>query len=514
MDLDSGATRSLWTDGVELPPTGALSSSISADVCIVGAGIAGLTTAYLLSREGAKVVLIDDGTLCGGETGRTTAHLANEIDDSYQEIESLHGREGARLDADSHTAAIDLIERIVREERIDCDFIRLDGYLFNPVDGDAAFIDKELEAARRAGLSPERLPHAPLPFPTGACLRFPEQGKFHILKYLSGVVAAIQGNGSQLFTATKAIDFSDDKSSARVRTENGSMIEARAVVIATNSPVNNLFVPHTKQMAYRTYAIGVRIPTGTVHEGLYWDTFDPYHYVRTQRLSTGSESEILIIGGEDHKTGQDDDPKEHFSALEAWTRKRFDHIEEIEYRWSGQVMEPNDYLAFIGRNPGDENIYIATGDSGMGMTHGTIAGILISDLIQGRENPWKELYDPSRKTLGALGQWTRENLNVAAQYSDWLSRGDAKSVQNVAPGEGAIVHENGKPVATYRQPDGRVHRCSAVCTHLACIVSWNDVEKTWDCPCHGSRFDVDGFVLNGPAIKPLKNLDDSLKRAA
>jgi Rieske Fe-S protein len=181
---------------------------------------------------------------------------------------------------------------------------------------------------------------------------------------------------------------------------------------------------------------------------------------------------------------------------------------------SGQVMEPDDYLAFIGRNPGDQNIYIATGDSGMGMTHGTIAGILISDLIQGRENPWKELYDPSRKTLGAIGEWTRENLYVAAQYTDWLSRGDAQSVQNVAPGEGAIVRENGKPVACYRETDGRLHRCSAVCTHLACIVSWNHVEKTWDCPCHGSRFGIDGAVLNGPAIKPLKNLDDSLKRAA
>jgi glycine/D-amino acid oxidase-like deaminating enzyme len=195
MGLDSGATRSLWIDGVELPPTSALTSSIAANACIVGAGIAGLTTAYLLSREGAKVVVIDDGPLCGGETGRTTAHLANEIDDSYQEIESLHGREGARLAAESHTAAIDLIERIVQEENIDCDFVRLDGYLFNPVDADAAFIDKELEAARRAGLQPERLLHAPLPFPTGACLRFPNQGQFHILKYLSGVVAAIQRNG-------------------------------------------------------------------------------------------------------------------------------------------------------------------------------------------------------------------------------------------------------------------------------------------------------------------------------
>jgi glycine/D-amino acid oxidase-like deaminating enzyme/nitrite reductase/ring-hydroxylating ferredoxin subunit len=512
MGLDSGATRSLWIDGVELPPTSALTSSIAANACIVGAGIAGLTTAYLLSREGAKVVVIDDGPLCGGETGRTTAHLANEIDDSYQEIESLHGREGARLAAESHTAAIDLIERIVQEENIDCDFVRLDGYLFNPVDADAAFIDKELEAARRAGLQPERLLHAPLPFPTGACLRFPNQGQFHILKYLSGVVAAIQRNGGQLFTFTKAVDFSDG-SPARVRTERGQTIEARAVVVATNSPVNSRFVPHTKQMAYRTYALGARIPLGSVDVGLYWDTLDPYHYIRTQRMSDGSESEILIVGGEDHKTGQDDDPIKHFRALEEWIHQRFQSIEEIEYRWSGQVLEPDDYLAFIGRNPGDQNIYIATGDSGMGMTHGTIAGMLITDLIQGRDNAWTKLYDPTRKTLGALGKWARENLNVAAQYGDWLSKRDAESAEKIAPGQGAIIRESGKPIACYRDPDGDVHRCSAVCTHLSCLVSWNSVEKTWDCPCHGSRFDIDGHVLNGPAVSPLGNADPATKRA-
>jgi glycine/D-amino acid oxidase-like deaminating enzyme len=271
MYLDSGATRSLWTDGIELPPTNALTSSLATDVCIVGAGIAGLTTAYLLSREGVKVVVLDDGPLCGGETGRTTAHLANEIDDSYQEIESLHGREGARLAAESHTAAIDLIERLAGEENIPCDFVRLDGYLFNPVDGDAAFIDKELEAAHRAGLNPERLLHAPLPYPTGACLRFPNQGKFHVLKYLSGVIAAIQRNGSELFTSTKAVDFSDG-SPSRVRTEHGHVIEAAAVVIATNSPVNNRSCLtrskwHTERMRWEHVfrsAVSTRACTGTL----------------------------------------------------------------------------------------------------------------------------------------------------------------------------------------------------------------------------------------------------------
>jgi glycine/D-amino acid oxidase-like deaminating enzyme/nitrite reductase/ring-hydroxylating ferredoxin subunit len=401
----------------------------------------------------------------------------------------------------------------VQEEHIDCDFVRLDGFLFNPVDGDTAFVDKEFEAARRAGLNPERLLHAPLPFPTGACLRFPHQGKFHVLKYLAGVVRAIQKNGGQLFTFTKGVDFSDG-SPARVGTEQGHTIEAQAVVVATNSPVNNRFVPHAKQMAYRTYALGARIPLGSIQDGLYWDTLDPYHYIRTQPLANSSESEVLIVGGEDHKTGQDDDPDKHFRALEEWIRERFKLIGEIEYRWSGQVLEPDDYLAFIGRNPGDQNIYIATGDSGMGMTHGTIAGMIITDLIQSRDNRWVKLYDPSRKTLGALGEWVRENLNVATQYGEWLSRGDVESVQHLAVGQGGIIRDNGKPVACYRDADGRLHRRSAVCTHLGCIVSWNPTEKTWDCPCHGSRFGVDGRVLNGPAISPLSPVGEDLKRAA
>jgi glycine/D-amino acid oxidase-like deaminating enzyme/nitrite reductase/ring-hydroxylating ferredoxin subunit len=499
MKLDSGFTKSPWVDSVELPRTQALTTDLKVDVCIVGAGISGLSTAYSLTRTGMSVAVIDDGPLCGGETGRTTAHLSNEIDDSYQEIESLHGRHGARLAAESHTHAINWIEHAVQDENIDCDFSRLAGYLFNLPDGDPSYIDREFEAARRAGLYPERLLQAPLPFPTGACLRFPEQGQFHILKYLGGIIAAIKRDGGSLFSYTKALEISDGEPT-RVRTERGNVIEARAVVVATNSPINNRFTTHTKQMAYRTYVIGVRIPSGSVQAGLFWDTLNPYHYIRTHSLNG---IDILIVGGEDHKTGQDDDPENHFEALESWTRARFKDVEEVEYRWSGQVMEPDDCLAFIGRNPGDKNIYIATGDSGMGMTHGTIAGILLTDLILGRENQWAKLYDPSRKTLRALGEWTSENLNVAAQYGDWIFKADVTSADELRPGTGAVVRESGAPVALYRNHDGEFLRHSAVCTHLACIVSWNASEQTWDCPCHGSRFAVDGHVLNGPAIAPL-----------
>jgi Rieske Fe-S protein len=233
---------------------------------------------------------------------------------------------------------------------------------------------------------------------------------------------------------------------------------------------------------------------------LLWDTPDPYHYVRLQGVA-GEAHEFLIVGGEDHKTGQADDFEARFAAVERWTRERFPMVEEIPLRWSGQIMEPIDALAFIGRNPGEDNVYIATGDSGNGMTHGTIAGMLISDLIAGRANPWATLYDPSRRSLRAAKEFARENLNVAVQYADHVTAGDVKSVDEIATGGAAIVRRGTKQVAVYRDLAGTLHEHSAVCTHLGCVISWNATEQSWDCPCHGSRFDkIDGHVLNGPAI--------------
>jgi Rieske Fe-S protein len=261
--------------------------------------------------------------------------------------------------------------------------------------------------------------------------------------------------------------------------------------------------------------IAARIRTGSVTPALYWDTHDPYHYVRVQRTSNaalgGDNSEpvdLLIVGGEDHKTGQASDSEERFASLERWMRERFPSAEGVEFRWSGQVMETQDGLAFIGRNPMDRgNVYVATGDSGMGMTHGTIAGMLISDLIQGRPNRWTTLYDPSRKRLGAVGDFLKENLNVAAQYASYLTPGEVASLDEITPNTGAVVREGAQKVAVFRDEAGGVHRRSAVCTHLGCVVSWNKAASTWDCPCHGSRFDAYGRVLNGPASRDLEHLE-------
>ncbi|MFL5241790.1 MAG: FAD-dependent oxidoreductase [Gemmataceae bacterium] len=505
---------SLWMANTKRPRQAELEHNTRADVCVVGAGIAGLSTAYFLAKEGKSAVVLDDGPIGGGQTQRTTAHLSNAIDDRYIEIERLHGEQGARLAAESHTAAINRIELAVREEAISCDFERLDGYLFVPPGESTEILDREWEAARRASLTDvERLTRTPISsFNLGECLRFPNQGQFHPLKYLSGLATAFTKMGGSIFTGSH-VEFVEGGSSAHVKTAKAT-VSCSAIVVATNSPINDKYAIHTKQAPYLTYVVAAPVPRGSVHKGLYWDTLDPYHYVRLQSGEGGDRSqghagsqELLIVGGEDHKTGQADDQAERHARLEAWARERFPMMGPLAFRWSGQVMETVDGLAFIGRNPLDEpNVYIATGDSGMGMTHGTIAGLLLTDLILGRDNPWAKVYDPSRKTLRAAGEFTRENLNVAMQYADWLTGGEVSSGQEIKPGTGALVRQGLSKVAVYREPNGTMHQFSATCLHLGCIVDWNDSEKTWDCPCHGSRFDKTGKVINGPANSDLSAL--------
>lgn len=502
-ESDSGATRSIWMRTADVPQYQPLADDITADVCVVGAGIAGMTIAYLLAREGRDVVVLDDGPVAGGETGRTTAHLSWALDDFYSRIERMHGAEGARMAAASHRRAVDLIEEIVRGEAIDCEFERLSGYWFAEDADGRGELDEELEAARRAGAGEvERLEQIPgVPFRTAAALRFADQAQFHPLKYIAGLARAIIRDGGKIHCATHVADLVAKSPRPAVRTESGHTVAAGAVVFATNSPVNDWVKMHTKQAAYRTYVVGIRIPAGSVGRGLYWDNLDPYHYVR---LAEDAGGEVLIVGGQDHKTGQADDQEERFDALVEWTRLHFPAAGEELYRWSGQVIEPNDYMAFIGRNPGDDHIYIATGDSGNGMTHGTIAGMLITDLILGRDNRWEKLYDPSRKSLRAAPEFLKENLNVAAQYRDLVRRGEVASADAIAPDSGALIRDGARLLAVYRDADGGLHTRSALCTHLYCVVDWNDTEKTWDCPCHGSRFDRYGKVVNGPAIEDLK----------
>ena len=505
MEISSGHTTSYWMETAPLRRPPALAADATVDVCVVGAGIAGLSVAYPLAVAGRRVLVLDDGPIGGGETGRTTAHLMTAFDDRYHQVERHHGEEASRVVADSHAAAIDSIEAIARREGIDCDFRRVDGYLFLPPGASTDELDRELAAAHKAGLADVARVERP-PGPTadlGPALRFPRQGELHPLRYLNGLAEAVERHGGRICCGTHVTAVhEEDDGTTLVYTADALAVTAHATVVATNSPFNDRVTMHTKQAAYRTFVVGLKVPTGALPRAQYWDTADPYHYVRIAGACDDAH-EVLIVGGEDHKTGQSDDAEQRFDRLVEWARERFPVVGEPLHRWSGQVLEPNDYLAFIGRNPGNRNIYIATGDSGNGMTHGAIAGLLIADLIGGRPNRWAHTYDPARKQYTSAGEYAKENVNVAQQYLDWLTPGDAKRVDDIARGDGALMRDGLRKIAVYRDLEGAVTVLDATCPHLGCIVEWNSTEKTWDCPCHGSRFACDGEVLNGPAVSGL-----------
>jgi glycine/D-amino acid oxidase-like deaminating enzyme len=416
----AGFTDSSWFSALKAPLRfNKLTGNLSTDVVVVGGGIAGMTTAYLLSKAGKRVALLDDGYIASGETGRTTAHITHALDDRYYNLEKRHGREGTRLAAESHTAAINLIETVVDTEGISCDFERLDGYLFLDPTDDRDSLDKELVAIHNAGIHDAKLMEkmAVLQRDLGPCICFPNQAQFQPLLYLAGLAKVLASKFKvNIFTETHAQEIKSKEGKGVVTTSDGFKITASFIVLATNAPiVDKTSRIYDKQQPYRTYAIAVNIPRNSIPKGLYWDTGNqkskesvkPYHYVRIQKCQDDDNYDLLIVGGEDHKTGTIKDKKQfdkRIERLDNWTRNRFPVEGPLVYSWSGQVMEPADGLAFIGINPGpDKNIFVATGDSGNGITHGTIAGMILSDQISGKKNPWTDLYDPSRKISNIKG---------------------------------------------------------------------------------------------------------------
>jgi Rieske Fe-S protein len=289
-----------------------------------------------------------------------------------------------------------------------------------------------------------------------------------------------------------------------VEVEGGDRVAARDVVVATNSPIHTRVTYHTKIAPYRTYVLGLRIRKGAL-PSLIWDTEDPYHYVRTAPSPHEGE-EVLLVGGEDHKTGQARDVAERYERLERWARERFPSAGEAAWRWSGQVMESVDAVGFNGKSAHQDHVWVITGDSGNGLTNGTLGAKIVAGGIVGREPPWASAFDPARKPLREAGEWLKENANVALQFADWFRRGEVPDVDAIAPGDGAVIARGLAQVAVYRDPAGHLRACSAACTHAGCVVAWNGAEKSWDCPCHGSRFDTFGKVLNGPAVKGLESV--------
>lgn len=499
----SGALESYWLATSKPFETEPLRGNEKADVAIVGGGIAGVTAAYMLMRDGHDVVLLDDGALGSGETGRTTAHFTCALDDRYYLLEERHGPDGARMAAESHLAAIEAVAGIVRQERIACDLERVDGYLWRHPTDDAGNLTKELQAVRRAGIEADWVEQAPGPFAEGPAIRFPQQLQLHPLRYLAGLAKRIQSGGGRIYTGTHVTGFAADRLEA-----GGHVVEARHTIMATNSPVHTRLSIHPKQAAYRTYVVAGRVPRGRLPTALWWDTgdrtsaspFPPYHYVRLHRED---DHDVLIVGGEDHKTGQPPkDGQEPFANLRAWVRARVPGFDPA-WSWSGQVLEPHDNLAFLGHDPTAKSSFLVTGDSGNGMTHGTLAALLASDAVAGRVNPWARLYDPGRKGLSGLATMAKQTADFVGKYGDYLKGDDVAALESIKPGSGAVLRGL-HPRAVYRDAEGTLHACSAICPHLGCIVEWNGAEQTFDCPCHGSRFTATGKVVSGPANTDLK----------
>ena len=511
----SGHDTSIWQAGANIGASLAQQSPLAGDasteVCVIGAGLAGLSTAYMLLREGKSVTVIDAAHVGAGETGRSSAHFAPP-DERYAEIERRFGSEKAALVADVYRKATDCVEAIIRTEQIACDFERLDGFLFNPDGKWSDILEREYAVTTRLGLNVRRMERVPgLHFDTGPCLRFAQQAQFHPLKYLDGLARAIVRLGGVIHGDTRALELGGDQRRPRVLTTHGS-IEAEAVVVATNAPFDQPTM-QARQQAWRSHVVALRVPRDALPRLLLWDTGSPYYYARLapDLASPGAAHELLIVGGQDTKLGvaagedaKDDDPSRRYAEIEAWVRARFPSAGEVVRRWSGQVMEPSDGLAFLGRQrAGHANVYVISGDSGNGMTHCTAGAILVTDLIVGRNNGWSGLYAPARKAFHGIGDFITEHATTLSQHSDWLRGGDVASAAEIAPGDGALLRDGGKLLAVYRSDDGGLQAVSAACSHLGCAVHWNGADKSWDCPCHGSRFAADGAVLHGPARRPL-----------
>lgn len=478
-----------------------LKKDLEVDVCIVGAGIAGVTAAYLLSRD-YNVVLIDDGQVAEGQTQRTTAHLASAIDASYQALINNFGEKNSSLVFQSHDYAISFIRSIVKKFNIDCSYYDTGAYLLLGPNEKRDFLEDELEACHKIGFKGVELRSNPPLESLGSspCLYYPDQAQFSPLPYIAKLCEIISEKG-EIYCNTHAREFQEKEGKFEIKCEGGNIITAKHLIIATNTPVNNRVFPHLKQSQYRTYVIVAECPKDTVPLASYYDTEDPYHYVRL--ASIDNEKEFLIIGGEDHRTAEDPEIAEKYIKLEEWSRKRFPMMGKIINKWSGQVVETVDGLPFIGRVKKDLELYIATGFSGNGITYGTISGVLINDLIRKNKNEWADIYDPHRIKIQAALEFAKENFNTLLQYRDWFTPGDVNSEDDIKPECGAIIRRGLKKCALYKDKEGRVKEMSAVCPHLGALVRWNDDEKCWECPAHGSRFSADGKVIQGPANSDL-----------
>lgn len=500
-------TAAYWSQTAHLPRFESLSSDLQVDVVIIGGGLTGLTAAHLFKQAGAKVALLERSRCAGADTGRTTAHLTYVTDERLNHLVDTFGRDGAKAFWEAGIAAIDHISEIQRNQKIDCEFAWVPGFLHGRIKNsdskDRESLEKDAQLAREMDFDARFLDSTG--YIARPAVRFANQAKFHPLKYLSALASGIPGKGSYIFEQTESGEIE-----SKPLTIHAGKFKVRCeyLFIATHTPLlgktgllsGTAF--QSKLALYTSYVLGARLPKGLVPQALYWDTTDPYFYLR---IDPKPDHDYAIFGGEDCKTGQEDDANTVFSRLEK-TLKEVLPQADIRDRWLGQVVETNDGLPFIGENEGQQ--FIATGFCGNGFTLGTLSAVMARDRYLGKNNPWFDLFRVDRKKFhGGAWRYITENLDYPYyMLRDRMARAEGSSLDDLKLGQGAILKLNGKKVAAYRDSAGKVTTLSPVCTHLKCIVRWNDAGQTWDCPCHGSRFKPTGEVFSGPAEAPLEKV--------
>ena len=494
----SDASRSLWLATAEVDEFPALEGDIEVDVAVVGAGITGVTVAHLLKQEGKSVALLEMRRIGLGTTGNTTAKLTVGHSLVYAKLSSSHGPAAARLYAESNREAISQMDTLAAELGIDCDWEPASNYVYTESSGRLDKLEEELEAMRRAGVLVEMTRETDLPFPVASAIRVDEQAQFHPLKYLAGLVARIPGDGSHVFEQTRATGVKSGET-AIVETTSGRVL-ARDVVVATQLPFLDRGLFFAKAHPQKSFAVSAEVAEARAPRGMYISIDEPTRSIRS--APSGGASRQLIVGGESRRPGDEQNDEDAYGALDEFMRAEFDVASELH--WSAHDYIPADGLPYIGRlRRGDERLHVATGFAKWGLTKGTIAARIITDAIVGRSNPWAALYDTRRWTPRASAKsLAAENGRVARRFvADRIRPRSAG--KHLAPGEGAVVRVGLRHQAVYRDESGNTHVLSARCPHLGCLVAWSEADKTWECPCHGSRFTAEGRLLQGPATTGL-----------
>ncbi|WP_132058336.1 FAD-dependent oxidoreductase [Halorussus amylolyticus] len=497
-----GRHESLWTATTPRTNFPALDGDLRVDTAVVGGGIVGVTAALHCAEAGREVALLESGRIVEGVTGKTTAKVTAQHGLRYADLLDQHGRGAARDYADANSAAIEEVARRVEDHDIDCDFERLPAYTYAADEDQREQVEREAEVAESLGLPASFVEDPPFPRDAPSAVKFAEQAQFHPRKYLLDLADRIPGERSHVFEETKVTGVEDggDDAPCEVETERGT-VTAENVVVATHFPIEDPAFYFARQHPKRSYVLAVRLAEEPPR-GMFYRDAEPYFSVRPHPTDDGT---LTLIGGQNHKTGKGGSTAERYRKLVEQARDHFE-VESVEHRWSTQDYVTADKIPFVGElGPGYENVYGATGFAGWGMTNGTAAGMLLADLASDGTRPWAETFDPQRFDPGASGaKLVSENADAGAQFArDWATVALSADTDELAPGEGEVVRRGGKPLAVSRDEDGEIHAVSAVCTHMKCLVRWNDGEESWDCPCHGSRFSVDGEVLDGPAVEDL-----------